>query len=170
MSRPELCDSQEVPSGSGRGPQAGVRLLRGDTMLKGMPFILEAYSGAIEICRAETEPDQIPILERRFSCRPDWLREKASERLFGRLAVIHSGKAKSSDLFSMCLKSTTFSFSSTFFPHPGVYTCSAQGVWMNEVLGRSQPTCLPGTSLSSSLPQRSMQGTGPHRLLWLLMG
>ncbi|XP_057594581.1 mannan-binding lectin serine protease 1 isoform X3 [Hippopotamus amphibius kiboko] len=25
----------------------------------------------------------------------------------------------------------------------GVYTCSAQGVWMNEVLGRSQPTCLP---------------------------
>ncbi|XP_067594475.1 mannan-binding lectin serine protease 1 isoform X2 [Pseudorca crassidens] len=24
-----------------------------------------------------------------------------------------------------------------------VYTCSAQGVWMNEVLGRSQPTCLP---------------------------
>ncbi|XP_054441072.1 mannan-binding lectin serine protease 1 isoform X2 [Pteronotus mesoamericanus] len=25
----------------------------------------------------------------------------------------------------------------------GIYTCSAQGVWMNEVLGRSQPTCLP---------------------------
>ncbi|XP_044627204.1 mannan-binding lectin serine protease 1 isoform X4 [Equus asinus] len=25
----------------------------------------------------------------------------------------------------------------------GVYTCSAQGVWMNEVLGRSRPTCLP---------------------------
>ncbi|XDB46726.1 hypothetical protein AB1E18_000341 [Capra hircus] len=25
----------------------------------------------------------------------------------------------------------------------GVYTCSAQGIWMNEVLGRSQPTCLP---------------------------
>ncbi|XP_005657166.1 mannan-binding lectin serine protease 1 isoform X1 [Sus scrofa] len=25
----------------------------------------------------------------------------------------------------------------------GVYTCSAQGVWMNEVLGKSQPTCLP---------------------------
>uniref|UniRef100_A0A8C6DCY4 Complement C1s subcomponent n=1 Tax=Moschus moschiferus TaxID=68415 RepID=A0A8C6DCY4_MOSMO len=25
----------------------------------------------------------------------------------------------------------------------GVYTCSAQGVWMNEDLGRSQPTCLP---------------------------
>ncbi|XP_058412121.1 mannan-binding lectin serine protease 1 isoform X2 [Diceros bicornis minor] len=25
----------------------------------------------------------------------------------------------------------------------GIYTCSAQGVWMNEVLGRSRPTCLP---------------------------
>ncbi|KAM8771134.1 mannan-binding lectin serine protease 1 isoform 3-T3 [Rhynchonycteris naso] len=25
----------------------------------------------------------------------------------------------------------------------GIYTCSAQGVWMNEVLGRNQPTCLP---------------------------
>ncbi|KAK2505092.1 hypothetical protein MC885_001254 [Smutsia gigantea] len=25
----------------------------------------------------------------------------------------------------------------------GIYSCSAQGVWMNEVLGRSQPTCLP---------------------------
>lgn len=31
---------------------------------------------------------------------------------------------------------------------------------MNEVLGRSQPTCLPGTSLLSSLPQGPMQGTG----------
>ena len=31
---------------------------------------------------------------------------------------------------------------------------------MNEVLGRSQPTCLPGTLLSSSLPQGPMQGTG----------
>lgn len=25
----------------------------------------------------------------------------------------------------------------------GIYTCSAQGVWINEVLGRNQPTCLP---------------------------
>lgn len=25
----------------------------------------------------------------------------------------------------------------------GIYTCSAQGIWMNEVLGRNQPTCLP---------------------------
>ncbi|XP_055977310.1 mannan-binding lectin serine protease 1 isoform X3 [Sorex fumeus] len=25
----------------------------------------------------------------------------------------------------------------------GIYTCSAQGVWVNEVLGRSLPTCLP---------------------------
>ncbi|XP_055238082.2 mannan-binding lectin serine protease 1 isoform X7 [Gorilla gorilla gorilla] len=25
----------------------------------------------------------------------------------------------------------------------GIYTCSAQGVWMNKVLGRSLPTCLP---------------------------
>nr|XP_019607659.1 PREDICTED: mannan-binding lectin serine protease 1 isoform X2 [Rhinolophus sinicus] len=25
----------------------------------------------------------------------------------------------------------------------GIYTCSAQGVWMNEVLGRDQPVCLP---------------------------
>ncbi|XP_004675137.1 PREDICTED: mannan-binding lectin serine protease 1 isoform X2 [Condylura cristata] len=25
----------------------------------------------------------------------------------------------------------------------GIYTCSAQGVWMNEVLGRSWPACLP---------------------------
>lgn len=33
----------------------------------------------------------------------------------------------------------------------GIYTCSAQGVWMNEVLGRNQPTCLPGTSPSSPL-------------------
>ncbi|XP_003256678.2 mannan-binding lectin serine protease 1 isoform X2 [Nomascus leucogenys] len=25
----------------------------------------------------------------------------------------------------------------------GIYTCSAQGVWMNKILGRSLPTCLP---------------------------
>lgn len=25
----------------------------------------------------------------------------------------------------------------------GIYTCSAQGVWINEVLGRDQPVCLP---------------------------
>ncbi|XP_043329388.1 mannan-binding lectin serine protease 1 isoform X2 [Cervus canadensis] len=43
----------------------------------------------------------------------------------------------------------------------GVYTCSAQGVWMNEVLGRSQPTCLPvcGTpTFSRNLLARIING------------
>lgn len=40
---------------------------------------------------------------------------------------------------------------------------------MNEVLGRSQPTCLPGTSPSSSLPQGlPCQALGPQ-VLCLLM-
>ncbi|XP_054338599.1 mannan-binding lectin serine protease 1 isoform X5 [Pongo pygmaeus] len=35
----------------------------------------------------------------------------------------------------------------------GIYTCSAQGVWMNKVLGRSLPTCLPECGQPSrSLP------------------
>lgn len=45
----------------------------------------------------------------------------ASERLFGRLAVIHSGRVKSSDLFSMCYESTTFSFFFNLFSLTQVY-------------------------------------------------
>nr|KAF6379294.1 mannan binding lectin serine peptidase 1 [Myotis myotis] len=50
----------------------------------------------------------------------------------------------------------------------GIYTCSAQGVWMNEVLGRSQPTCLPGTPLSPLLQRLLFKALGPQEF-WLLM-
>lgn len=46
--------------------------------------------------------------------------------------------------WTLCL--IIFSLSSHLFTHKGVYTCSAHGAWTNEVLKRSLPTCLPGTS------------------------
>lgn len=88
----------------------------------------------------------------------------ASERLFGRLAVVHHRRIKNPDLFSTNQPFLPLFPPFFFFTLPGIYTCSAQGVWMNEVLGRSQPTCLPGTWLSSSLPPGL-----PSKVLWLLM-
>ncbi|XP_037694503.1 mannan-binding lectin serine protease 1 isoform X3 [Choloepus didactylus] len=56
----------------------------------------------------------------------------------------------------------------------GIYTCSAQGVWMNEVLGRSLPACLPVCGLpkfSRTLMARIFNGRPAQKgtMPWIAM-
>lgn len=140
--------------GLGGAQQAEVRLLGAlDTVLKIVLFIFEASGELLMILnRKGTRSDSHFRKMLQVAERPDWDR-MASDRLFGRLAMIHSRGVKNPICFPCAVNQPCLSFLQPFLPFPGVYTCSAQGVWMNEVLGKSQPTCLPGTSPSSSLPQ-----------------
>ncbi|XP_012386524.2 mannan-binding lectin serine protease 1 isoform X3 [Dasypus novemcinctus] len=56
----------------------------------------------------------------------------------------------------------------------GIYTCSAQGIWMNEVLGRSLPSCLPVCGLpkfSRKLMARIFNGRPAQKgtMPWIAM-
>lgn len=105
--------------GLGGAQQAEVRLLGAlDTVLKIVLFIFEASGELLMILnRKGTRSDSHFRKMLQVAERPDWDR-MASDRLFGRLAMIHSRGVKEPNLFSMCCKSTMFVLSSTFSPFP----------------------------------------------------